>query len=523
MKARAIEIQQGKIEQVLQATLFILLLILLAFVGLACFYISYPEGDPFEHLHVTYLMLQGQVPYRDFFEHHHPLLWFLSMPLVSILDRNSEIYGWANYCTFLFFSVGGYYLYRTIIEFMGNRFVALAALIFILLPEWCLYYIYFKPDNWMFSCIFIGIYFYFRYMRDKKGKDLIWAFVWFTISFLFLQKAVFYLSIIGVMILWALYKKEIHINDFFKAIILPVIIMGAFLGYFAYHSALHEYFLFNFTFNQQMVPLFGSQKTSLPVEMCQIFIWAGLFVSFGLYKFESKYFRFYCWLFWSILLQRLFYFSPHLYYWYDVYVIAIPLVAAGAYRLILMRRVLQYIIFVEMLLYALFMGYDIFQGIISKPKENSISKPELLIRLTNRCDKVARFGNLSGVIFNPILGYYWFLNGELDVFGDKLGIHPLENFNQIIERERPKLIFVHEVEERYSGDKEKRIIHKPDVNLIKKMYYPTAYAGNEIDFDLKQKKMKNYGYRRGIWLLKSEYRQTNCHFDKELGVWKYED
>ena len=32
-------------------------------------------ADDIEHLRATYFVSSGDIPYRDFFDHHHPLLW----------------------------------------------------------------------------------------------------------------------------------------------------------------------------------------------------------------------------------------------------------------------------------------------------------------------------------------------------------------------------------------------------------------------------------------------------------------
>src|SRR5262249_4054839 len=37
--------------------------------------------DEIEHLHAAWLISIGQLPFRDFLEHHHPTLWFLAPPL----------------------------------------------------------------------------------------------------------------------------------------------------------------------------------------------------------------------------------------------------------------------------------------------------------------------------------------------------------------------------------------------------------------------------------------------------------
>lgn len=42
------------------------------------------DHDEVEHAHVAFKMLSGQLPYRDFYQNHLPLYWFLVMPLVSV-------------------------------------------------------------------------------------------------------------------------------------------------------------------------------------------------------------------------------------------------------------------------------------------------------------------------------------------------------------------------------------------------------------------------------------------------------
>jgi hypothetical protein len=41
------------------------------------------DHDEVEHLHATWMISAGSLPYVDFMEHHHPTLWFLAAPLVG--------------------------------------------------------------------------------------------------------------------------------------------------------------------------------------------------------------------------------------------------------------------------------------------------------------------------------------------------------------------------------------------------------------------------------------------------------
>lgn len=47
--------------------------------------------DEMEHLHATYLILHGLVPYTDFWQNHAPLLWLLLAPLMAIWPEHASI------------------------------------------------------------------------------------------------------------------------------------------------------------------------------------------------------------------------------------------------------------------------------------------------------------------------------------------------------------------------------------------------------------------------------------------------
>ncbi len=62
----------------------------LLFIGLVAVALGYPvRPDEVEHVHAAWLVAVGQVPYRDFFQHHHPLLWLTMAPLVPVLPQSS--------------------------------------------------------------------------------------------------------------------------------------------------------------------------------------------------------------------------------------------------------------------------------------------------------------------------------------------------------------------------------------------------------------------------------------------------
>jgi Dolichyl-phosphate-mannose-protein mannosyltransferase len=49
------------------------------------------DPDEFEHLHAAYLVFRGEVPYRDFFEHHAPALYYLLQPLFWLVGGELSV------------------------------------------------------------------------------------------------------------------------------------------------------------------------------------------------------------------------------------------------------------------------------------------------------------------------------------------------------------------------------------------------------------------------------------------------
>ena len=62
------------------------------------------NGDNVEHLHSSFLVASGLVPYKDFFQHHNPLMWYLFAPVMKLFAYNataSEVISFISFLVFL--------------------------------------------------------------------------------------------------------------------------------------------------------------------------------------------------------------------------------------------------------------------------------------------------------------------------------------------------------------------------------------------------------------------------------------
>ena len=510
----------------IERVLFVNILIVLCYIGLLSVYQMYPEGDIIEHIHVAYLTAIGEVPYRDFFEHHNPLLWYMFGWLVLLMEGNIEVIGIVSYITFLFFLVGCWFLYKIVVEFLSNKSKpsGLLSVILVLCPSIFLYYLYFKPDNYMFVSLTIGIYYLFCYIRDKKRKDIVISFFSFWVSFLFIQKALLYYPVIGVIVLYLLYKKELGLKDFCLASSIPVLgtLVCALVLYKM--NMLELYWKSCFVFNNVMREHFGAWQVNYPFGFWEwsryVFIVAGLF---GLifYKLENKYFRMLFWLALYTFLLKCFYFAPHVYYWYEAYYFAVPVAVVSVMRLMNENKMFRLVLLIALQVYVGVIIYCFhFDLSLGMKRKDMGFIYDLIEKRMNKCDKV--YSTISNYnLFRKDLNYYWFIQGRLDIIGEKVGIHPIEDHNKIIEENKPKVLLIADVIDYYENMKGNKVyVSKIDYDMVRKYY---DYQSNGEDIAFKDGKLVVNETKEGMYILKPMYDTRKCQYNKESGIFEYED
>ena len=160
------------------------------------FFNQYTSIDHAEHLHASWLVWQQKVPYLDFFEHHNPLLWYILSPIVALFNGKAQILYISRLISLSTYIATIFVLYKISIKYLKSTRQAflLGVLVYFSIPT-SYYLIYdMHPDIFMLLAYFIGLYYYFSYIETKFQKDLNISFLFFTISFLFLQKISSFIS-----------------------------------------------------------------------------------------------------------------------------------------------------------------------------------------------------------------------------------------------------------------------------------------------------------------------------------------
>ena len=167
------------LSQELSSASFILIFkcAIIAFISLSFYNIfisPYCLIDTVEHIHASYLINIGLIPYRDFFEHHNPLLWYILSPLTQLLYNDINIIHIARFIACCFHLVNLFLFYKIIEKFLYNKNIARTSiLIFLSIPYIWRDITVLRPDIFMYTTFLAALYFLFTYFNKKKTIYLI--------------------------------------------------------------------------------------------------------------------------------------------------------------------------------------------------------------------------------------------------------------------------------------------------------------------------------------------------------------
>ena len=225
------------------------------------FYSTYSLCDSLEHLNAAYFVQSGLIPYRDFLEHHNPLLWYIIAPLTKILEGNIIILPIARSVAVIGYFACVYLMYIINTKFVyGKKVAKYSTLVLISLPIW--HEISgMRPDIFMMLCILSALYLFYSYLEKKSTVKLVACYTLLSISFLFLQKALFLIFGFSIFNLWYIYKKEIKIKDVIIASIVGLVPLMLFFLYLWHNKILGDYYYYNYTFNTIMREYYDDYNT----------------------------------------------------------------------------------------------------------------------------------------------------------------------------------------------------------------------------------------------------------------------
>jgi len=193
--------------------------------------------DETEHLHAAWAVAHGQVPYRDFWQLHPPLLYYLLAPVFALMGEDLRIIYVARGLMLLCLLLVLLELYRI----ARTCFDALTGLLAVLLLSYLLLWLtpayHFRPDIPQTLVVLMSLRWFMRAWERRRRTDFFLSGALLGVAFWFLLKTLFPLAgLILVFALSSLLRRSAAVIRenltglllFLSAFAVPVV-LGAFL------------------------------------------------------------------------------------------------------------------------------------------------------------------------------------------------------------------------------------------------------------------------------------------------------
>lgn len=211
-------------------------------------YVSYP--DEFVNLLAGRAILQGKIPYRDFFDHHLPLAWYLSSLFLMVSFNSFVIFRllWSFFSFGLFFKLG-LYLKKKYPDFYPYFLVFIVFYPVLALYFW--FHLYLADS---LAVLFFSLIFWLLMINTLTGKiekKILYLTSFLTFCLLFSSMTFLYLAFF--LYLWQFYlylkKEKKYWLRFILIASLPYIVYSFYL---LLTNSWYEFYFSNFVYNTKL-------------------------------------------------------------------------------------------------------------------------------------------------------------------------------------------------------------------------------------------------------------------------------
>lgn len=371
--------------------------------------------DEFEHIHSAWYVNNGFTPYKDFFEHHHSLFWYMLVPFLWVFGETITSLIMARLLMYLFAMGMGWAVYSISRELNKKKRVGLLS-VFILFTTVLFVHksIEIRPDVPQVLFGLLAILKSLQFLKLKKTRDLYLSAFFVSISFLFLQKSLFLVAAYLIYLIYLCGKKVLAFRFliFVGAILLvPVVV---FIAFQYSQGALWDYFVTNWLFNlNRGAPVFIYSTIFLSwIENTFFWLFAPYALYFAIRHKKDIPFKFVIWMTVVQIISLLLVLRP----WSQYFLFPISLLSVISASVLfqyydsLIKNKARLYLLVALLLIPPTISYTVRIAISNKKQIKTI---RYVLENTSESDFVydgySRFN-----LFRPDLHYYWFDVGFYD-------------------------------------------------------------------------------------------------------------
>lgn len=207
------------------------------------------DSDEIEAVHTAWKILNEGLIYRDFFQHHHPLLYYLLVPLVFAGGESMAALYAAEALALGLLAATVAVVHRTAVRLYDRPTALVAAVLLLAFPFFLDKGSEVRPDTLQVFLLAVSFHFLVVWERGRHTRDLAFSGAFLALSFLALQKAVFAALLFGLAHLYWLRVRKMSGRElvlFWLAFLVPsALALGALAHAVGFRNYLEQNWLMN--------------------------------------------------------------------------------------------------------------------------------------------------------------------------------------------------------------------------------------------------------------------------------------
>jgi hypothetical protein len=219
------------------------------------------DHDEFEHIHSAWFILQGKIPYLDFYQSHNPALWYLLAPFIHFFGEGTAVLFIARSLMLLFLA-GIVLSVRALSRETGSSIRESNYAMLLVLSCWVLvnksYEI--RPDVPQVFFGLLSCLYFIRYIKNKMSLHMVQAGFMAGVSFVMLQKSIFLFAAMVIAMLWLLWRKEISLRAIFLYAIGTILPLVGLIYYLMATGCFGDYIMTNWILHMNKLQSFSPLK-----------------------------------------------------------------------------------------------------------------------------------------------------------------------------------------------------------------------------------------------------------------------
>jgi 4-amino-4-deoxy-L-arabinose transferase-like glycosyltransferase len=412
------------------------------------------DPDEIESVHTGWMMLQGKTPYVDFFQHHHPLFYGCLTPVIHTFGDSAAPVMLTCRMGMWLAAIGilaaTYFLAKNVFD----RSTAVTAVIFLAVNGYFLQKaVEIRPDVplTLFGTLALAL----MYPHARSTSSRRWATVGLclAIAFLFLQKALFYIAAVGLIVLWRIASGEARVKSLVFVVVGAVCGILPFLIWLAASVPWDDYVINNWTLNSRFVGGFSAAKHSMLFVLSHFPLmvlvgWGTVYCLRSSSRPEKEVLLTLVVLAGLIASAR----APYKQYFLPVLPFFSIVAAYGAHRLVAKRHAAAVLVVVLLvMLFEVGCHHGFYRLNVGPTNAEQLAKIQYVLDATAPTDHVYDTANVFN-LFRPDLDYFWYSIEPRQLLDTYRSMRPYDyDSTELIERRLPVVVFLERVPDRHAA------------------------------------------------------------------------